>query len=721
MYREILVPVDNSCFSDWAIARAIELCRAGEGRITANHVYAARLHDVRFRQLETGLPAQFQTPDEIRRQRKIHDKLIEKGLQLISDSFLDQADKRCRDAGVPMARQLLEGINYEEIVAEANRGGGRLPSLIGFDPNIAGKYDGGETVRGDVRIGADGRLVAEDEAHDEKLAGSTGRSYDLLAIGAHGLGRQAYSQLGGVVSRVLRGLTKDVLIVRDERSLQGGRLIVCVDGSSYGYKAMRVALELARTYHAKLFVCSAFDVEYHHVVFHNIKDVLSVQASKVFKFEEQEELHNNIIDKGLLKLCQANIKRAQVMATAYPDVDVETQILVGKPFQVVLQWAEEIDPTLLVLARHGAHRIDGTDIGSQADNLVRLAPHSVLLIGTEDVRPDEIPWIEEDGETGLEWEPAAEVRILRVPPFALGIARKAVEEFVIERYGAGSGGRITAGVAANARRAEKDGANGASGAAAQNGAANANGAASAGAAAHGPEAVSGTDRALLPVVTNERLDEAIKALLPTHMQLIMGIGTAEELALAEVKAEDAMKRTVVVGSDTDVHEKPLAVEARCPVTGRVSMRDRTATDPVVWTEQAFERLRQVPLIARPLARNTVEKFAKQHGFWRVTTRVMDENKQAMIEADEFDMDTMLVMFRELQTKQLRAAAEGVDGLTPEMRRFIEEAKASGVTRCPIRDIDEAAAKCPVDLKAVSPADAKRAVEEYMRSEAETNR
>jgi hypothetical protein len=63
---------------------------------------------------------------------------------------------------------------------------------------------------------------------------------------------------------------------------------------------MRVALELAREYGAKLYVCSAFDVEYHHVVFNNIKDVLSVQASKVFKFEEQEELHNNIIDKGLL-------------------------------------------------------------------------------------------------------------------------------------------------------------------------------------------------------------------------------------------------------------------------------------------------------------------------------------------------------------------------------------------------------------------------------------
>src|SRR5512143_232446 len=152
MYTEIFVPVDNSQHSDWAVERAIELARRAGGRITANHVYAARLHDVRFRQLETGLPAQFQTPEEIKKQRKIHDKLIEKGLQLIADSFLDQVGSRCEQAGVALTRQLLEGINYEEIVREVNRGEGRLPGLIGFAPNRAAGYDGAERVRGDVQV-----------------------------------------------------------------------------------------------------------------------------------------------------------------------------------------------------------------------------------------------------------------------------------------------------------------------------------------------------------------------------------------------------------------------------------------------------------------------------------------------------------------------------------------------------------------------------------------
>jgi hypothetical protein len=323
---------------------------------------------------------------------------------------------------------------------------------------------------------------------------------------------------------------------------------------------------------------------------------------------------------------------------------------------VILQWAEEVKPTLLIAARHGAHRIDGTDMGSQAENLARLAPCNLLLVGTTGIRPEDIPWIEEDGKAGLPWAPEAEVRILRVPPFAQGIARRAVEEFVMER----SNGEVA-------------------------------------------------------TVTNKWLDEAIAKLLPTHMQLIMGIGSQEEIALAEVKAEEQLKTTKVEGRDEDVlPEGASEVETKCPITGRVGKRARMATDPIVWTEESWDRLRAVPLIARPLARNTVERFARNHGIWRITTLVMDENKQAMIEADEFDTETMMVMFRELRAKQIRAEAEGKDALSPEMRRFIEEAKASGVSRCPIRDIEEQMGKCPVDFAKVTPADAKKAVEQFMQ-------
>ncbi len=218
------------------------------------------------------------------------------------------------------------------------------------------------------------------------------------------------------------------------------------------------------------------------------------------------------------------------------------------------------------------------------------------------------------------------------------------------------------------------------------------------------------------LVTNTWLDKAIQKLLPTHMQLIMGIGDAEELARAELKAEEQMAKTLVLGNEEDGTVVGDMVDVKCPVTGHVTSRARTAADPPVWTAEAFERLRVVPLVARPLARATVEKFARNHEIWRVTTSVMDENKQAMIEADEFDAEVMMGMFRELRAKQIRAEAEGGDALGPEMRQFIEEAKKSGVTRCPIRDIEEQMTECPVDFKTLSPADAKAALEQFMQKE-----
>ena len=38
----------------------------------------------RFRQMESGFPEEFRDEDEMKRQRKIHDQLITKGLKIIT-------------------------------------------------------------------------------------------------------------------------------------------------------------------------------------------------------------------------------------------------------------------------------------------------------------------------------------------------------------------------------------------------------------------------------------------------------------------------------------------------------------------------------------------------------------------------------------------------------------------------------------------------------------
>jgi hypothetical protein len=241
-------------------------------------------------------------------------------------------------------------------------------------------------------------------------------------------------------------------------------------------------------------------------------------------------------------------------------------------------------------------------MGSQVENIVRMAPCNVLLTGTVGVRPEDVPWIEEDGFAGLEWAPMAAVRMQRVPPFAQAIARNAVEEWVEEKG--------------------------------------------------------------FEVVTEELLEQAIEALLPTHMQLMMGIGQAEELAQAELKAEEALA------------DRPVPM---CPMgSDREAARQR-ARNGITWARDAWERLELVPLIARPLARSTVERFAGDHGADHVTLAVMDDNKQSMIEAETFDVETMMVMFGELRAREIRAGAEGAAG---------EFTESAGAAKCPVREVQE---------------------------------
>ena len=94
------------------------------------------------------------------------------------------------------------------------------------------------TLAGDVFMIAlgrddDGRIIAEDEDPDEKLAGQSDRDYDLVVMGAYGIGRQPFSRIGGMAGRALRRIEKDVLIVRDERPIEGESIMVCIDGSAY--------------------------------------------------------------------------------------------------------------------------------------------------------------------------------------------------------------------------------------------------------------------------------------------------------------------------------------------------------------------------------------------------------------------------------------------------------------------------------------------------------
>jgi nucleotide-binding universal stress UspA family protein len=378
MYSKIYVPVDNSDHSNRAIANAVALGRAFESKVVGSHVYAARMHDYRFKQMEYTLPDEYLDEVELERQRKIHDSLITLGLKLISESYLDQIQNLCQESRLAFEPRMMDGKHHTELLRDI-----------------------------------------------EEVAS------DLVVIGALGLGRVKDSEIGSVCERVARSSKRDVWVVKQvpgKDAVEGDTILVGIDGSPQSFGALQTALELARRFDKKVELIGVYDPYLHYSVFHGIVGVLSEKASKVFRFEEQNQLHEEIIDTGLAQIYQSHLDVAERMALDAGTI-VSKTLLDGKAFQKVLDHVRKTNPWLLAIGRIGVHSpADEPGLGSNAENLLRRCPCDVLLT-TRLAYPE----IDVRAEESIKWTPEAEERMTRVPPQVKGIARTGILRLALEK------------------------------------------------------------------------------------------------------------------------------------------------------------------------------------------------------------------------------------------------------------------------------------------------
>ncbi len=379
MYNAIYVPVDNSDFSNQAIRRAVELGQAFGAKLIGCHVYAAQMHDYRFKQMEYTLPSEYLEETELERQRKIHDSLITMGLKLISDSYLTPMAEQCAAAHLEFEPRMIDGKHSTEIVKD---------------------------------------LAAGD--------------YDLVVLGVLGLGRVRDSQVGSVCERVARHARQDVLVIKQlpdaDPAVERDTILVGIDGSPQSFGALMTAIELAKRFGKKVEAIAVYDPYLHYTVFNGIVNVLTESAAKVFRFEEQNQLHEEVIDTGLAQIYLSHLEVAAKMAAAV-GVEIQKTLLDGKAFQKVLNHARKTSPWLLVVGRTGIHSgKDETDLGSNTANLFRSAPCDILL--TTRV---EIPELDVRAEESIRWTPESEERMKRVPELVRGIARTAIYRLAVEK------------------------------------------------------------------------------------------------------------------------------------------------------------------------------------------------------------------------------------------------------------------------------------------------
>ena len=375
MYKTIYIPVDNSDHSNVAVDLGVQLAQEFGSKIVGSHVYAAKMHDKRFKQMEAGLPEEYHDEKELDRQRKIHDSLITRGLQIITDSYLDYVDKKCTESNLPLERRSLEGRNWKVLAEDINT-----------------------------------------------------NAYDLTIMGSLGVGAVKDSVIGSNTERVLRRVrNSDMFIVKDLKPMNGGKIVVAVDGSPYSFGGLKTGLALGKALNKPVEAISAFDPYFHYAAFHSISGVLNEEAGKVFRFKEQEKLHEEVIDSGLAKIYQSHLDISREIAQEEGS-DIRTTLLDGKAFEKVLQYVRKEKPWLLIVGRIGVHSDDDMDIGSNTENLLRAVTCNVLISNKKFVPP-----IDTQAEYTIAWTEEALLRMEKVPVFARGVAKTAIHRYAIEK------------------------------------------------------------------------------------------------------------------------------------------------------------------------------------------------------------------------------------------------------------------------------------------------
>ena len=371
----ILVAIDASDHANRAIEEAARLAASAGGTITGIHAYAAALHDKRFRQMEGGLPERYREENELERQRHIHDSLITRGLGIIGDSYHAAAEQACASGAVLYRPLNPEGKNYRRIVEAAASG-----------------------------------------------------AFDVLVLGALGLGAGEGSRLGTVCARVTRRSPIDTLVIRDHRRPLGdGPLVVGIDGSPQSFGALRTAIDIGRRLGVPIHAVAAYDPFFHYVAFRRIARVLSEEAGRVFRFREQEKLHEEIIDDGLARIYASHLEIARAVARD-DGVEIVTALLSGKPYLAIIRYLTDVGASLVFIGKVGVHADSELDIGGTTENLLHLAPCHVWIGAATHTPP-----LDAVARETIVWSSEADQKIARVPETVRNMVRMVILRYAQEQ------------------------------------------------------------------------------------------------------------------------------------------------------------------------------------------------------------------------------------------------------------------------------------------------
>ena len=135
------------------------------------------------------------------------------------------------------------------------------------------------------------------------------------------------------------------------------RILCANDGSERAFRALALAIAIARENKSELHMVSVEEIDYMPEFIEEIRQETGVAARRF----------------------HAVLRRARALAEQN-HVKLHTHVLAGHPVRDIVELAAELDVDLLVIGAAGHSELYERMLGSRADRLVHLAPCPVLVV-----------------------------------------------------------------------------------------------------------------------------------------------------------------------------------------------------------------------------------------------------------------------------------------------------------------------------------------------------
>jgi nucleotide-binding universal stress UspA family protein len=348
---KIILCFDNSDNSFIAAEASRDLARAFGSEVVGIHGYNAFMHEGAFKIMEPTLPQQYQKEEILQKQRDVHTTLINVGMEKISLSYLNPLEESFQSAQVSFRAKVKEGKNFKSVSDLINDEGG-----------------------------------------------------DLVVLGCSGFNSNGNGFIGSVCLRVLRAHDRNFLVIKKPLALHNNRtFVVGLDGSSSATSALRAARLFAEKFGAEVHLIYVFDSKLHRDIFERLKESVINREGFAFNTKEQEKIHDEFIDKGLARVGSLILHKAEreifgetsgeALSThgwglvgERRDIPRIKRVLEGHIYKRICDYASEVNADMIFVGRTGRHFVDGMDLGSVTENVVRFSSCNVFISQQEDYK-----------------------------------------------------------------------------------------------------------------------------------------------------------------------------------------------------------------------------------------------------------------------------------------------------------------------------------------------